>query len=109
LLGLTRISQTKAVTKERMDQMLKTFKNPAEWPTDWNNSVASLYTKKFAALPKELIPLWKNEFEPTMFCVLSYAKIGTLSQRVLAIVQRGASLKKESDAFEVKIRKLYWL
>lgn len=97
--------------KEDMRQtLLKGFALKTEWtPISWNSMMKPLYGVQFQALPEFIMPLLGDSFEATTFSVLSYAKVGTMTQRLLAIVQRDVSLEKDATSFGVKIKKLYWL
>ena len=75
------------------------------WHADWDNYLEPLYQKDYARLPKELIALLSTKFEPRVFSVLCYGKVGKIEQKLLAIIVR--TFDKKGEVFEVK--KLYWL
>lgn len=96
--------------REMIQNQLKNFTIKTEWDTKtWDSQITPLYTITFKSLPEFATSLFDNVFEPTIFSVLSCAKVGTITQRLLAIVQRDKSLQQDSAAFGVKIKKLYWL
>ncbi len=75
------------------------------WHADWDNYIEPLYQKDYARLPKELIALLSTKFEPRVFSVLCYGKVGKIEQKLLVIIVR--TFDKNGEVFEVK--KLYWL
>lgn len=106
LLGL-KTEQTANVTerKKNIAQWLKQFKLNAKWQSDWDKILKPLYGKDFNSIPKGLQPLLSDTFEAQVFSILSYATVGRITQRLLAIVE--APLAGQSDA--IAIKKVYWL
>ena len=72
---------------------------------DWDTYLKKIYDKSFDALPKEIIPFLSSKFEPRVFSVLSYAKVGHVGQKLLAILEKDSV--KEGEV--IKMKKLYWL
>jgi hypothetical protein len=100
------------VTKEQkmIQEQLKNFAIKTEWSSQtWDKQITPFYGITFKEVPEFAASLFNNTFEPTTFSVLSQAKVGTITQRLLAIVQRDESLQPDSAAFGVTIKKLYWL
>jgi hypothetical protein len=104
LLGLQPIED------KPMDKALlpKTIKSSFDWQQDWNTLLAALYGKQYQDIPEFIRPLFATKFEPHTFSVLSYGKIGRVTQKVLAIVELRLSKQKEVG-FDASIKKLYWL
>jgi hypothetical protein len=98
---------SKKESKESMEQLLNNFKPQATWATDWDKQLTSRYGKNFKALPEGLAPFLNPTFKPTKFSVLSYAKVGKIVQKVLAIVERTDA--SQDGLHDVFIRKIYWL
>ncbi|MEX0940269.1 MAG: hypothetical protein WDZ41_02835 [Candidatus Babeliales bacterium] len=73
----------------------------------WEKQLQPFYGKDFKGLPKFAQELLQNPFEPTMFSVLSFGKIGAITQKIFAIIERRA--KKTDAQEEFIIQKLYWL
>ncbi|HEV2600968.1 MAG TPA: hypothetical protein VGT41_01590 [Candidatus Babeliales bacterium] len=96
--------------RENMKEKLKQFTVKTDWTAKtWNSMMTQFTNIPFENLPKEMGNIWDDTFNPEIFSVISYAKIGTMTQHVLAIVQRNTSLGKNDVSFEVTIKKLYWL
>ncbi len=94
-----------AERKKGVAQWLKPFKLKSQWQTDWNKLLKPLYGKEFNSIPKSLQPFLSGTFEADVFSILSYATVGRVTQRLLAIVER----PKKGDSSEMIIKKVYWL
>ena len=75
------------------------------WETDWDKYLKPIYGKEYKALPKELLPFLSSKFEPRMFSVLCYAKVGRVAQKLLAVLEKGAV----KDGETVRMIKIYWI
>ncbi len=95
-------TQTPAV-----DELLKSFKDKSDWKNDWNKSLKNLYGVDFAGLAKFLPPLLNPVFDPKMFSVLSFATVGKVTVRLVALLEREKSGK--DGQVEVKIRNVFIL
>lgn len=110
LLDLKRVEPQDKDEKESMKERLKKFKTQATWSSDWNTLLAPLYGKDFSKLPQGIDVLLRPTFGGATFSVLSYGVVGSITQKIVAIVERRESSSKERDArFDVIIKKLYWL
>lgn len=90
-----------------VDELLKTFKDKSDWKNDWNKSLKNLYGVEFAGLPKYIAPLLNPAFDPKFFSVFSYATVGSVTVRVIALLEREKTGK--DGQVEVKIRNVYIL
>ena len=97
--------QDVAERKKGVAQWLKQFKLKSQWQTDWNKLLKPLYGKEFNSIPKSLQPFLSGTFEARVFSILSYATVGRVTQRLLAIVERPAT----GDSSDMTIKKVYWL
>lgn len=93
--------------EQKMKEWLKSFKTSAKWAQDWKQTFVPIYGKEITSVPKEMIFMLNPKFEPMVFSVLSYAKIGTTTQKVFAIIERFKQAKNE--AISVRVKKIYWL
>jgi len=64
-----------------------------------------IYGGKNNALPKEFISYLNSKFEPRLFSVLCYAKVGRVGQKLLALIEK-APMK---DGETIKMIKVYWI
>lgn len=88
-----------------VDDLLKNFKEKSDWKNDWNKSLKNLYGVEFGALPKAIGALLNPAFDPKMFSVFSFATVGNVTVRLIALLER----EKTDKAVEVKIRSEYLL
>ena len=95
--------------KKIVNQWLKNFKKTAKWVQDWNTQLKPVYEKELQSLPQSINSILSTTFEPKMFSVLSYATVGSITQRLFAVVERIKSSQNGQTVYDVKIRKLYWL
>jgi hypothetical protein len=94
--------------KEQVKAALKEYKTGMPINDAWNKSLAQLYTKEFKNLPKDIELIMGTSNEPSTFCVISYGTVGTVSQKVCAIVKK-KQRSSNSDEPAYVIKKLYWL
>lgn len=110
LLGLKRVAYNDdAERKKIVAQDAKNFNGTAQWDKDWNKLLAPLCEKEFKDLPKGLDIILNTKFEPTVFSVLSYGKVGAIATRLVAIVESTKQFKDNVYSFTVVIKKLYWI
>jgi hypothetical protein len=105
ILGLRENKEVKINT-----QFVKNVKPTMNWATDWDKVLAPLYGKKFNSISQELRPLLAPNFEATAFSAVVYARVGTVTQRISALLENiepPASLSSKSMLF--KVTRLYWL
>lgn len=106
LYGLKAEEMNKPLEDDQIEEIIKKV-TPAEisWEKDWDTFLKPLYGKDYKSLPKEVVALFTPKFEPRVFSVLCYGKVGNVGQKLLAIVAR--SFTKQGEEFEVK--RIYWL
>lgn len=95
--------------KEQMSEALKKFKPNLTWPADWETIFAPLYGKTFDTLAKDIAAYLNTKFAPTTFCVISLARVGKVTQKVVAILDRHVTSQDGDTQIKVTIKKLYWL
>ena len=76
---------------------------------DWNTTVKSLYEKELQSLPKGIDSVFEIASLATTFCVLVVAKVGSMTERIYAVLERSATLDNTSKAYPVRIKKVYWI
>jgi hypothetical protein len=103
-------ANTKTVESETLNAALKQFKAQTVWAQDWNSLLKPVYEKEYKMMSPSIEAYFSPTFEASTFSVLSYAKVGTITQKLLAIVERSAAKEKKGQTrIDVKIRKIYWL
>lgn len=91
-------------------ELVKKIKPQMNWETDWDAVLAPRYGKNFAAFDPALQKVFASAFEATAFSVVSYCTVGSITQRmyaVLEVTEPDKELSPKSVIF--KVRKLYWL
>jgi hypothetical protein len=86
-------------------QWLKPFKLNVQWQSEWDKLLKPLYGKEYNSIPKSLQPLLNSTFEANVFSVLSYATVGRVTTRLLAIVE----CPKSGQSTDITLKKVYWL
>jgi len=77
----------------------------ASWQKDWDTYLKPIYKQEYKSIPPAFLPLLSGKFEPRLFSVLCYGKIGRIKQKLLAIIER--SFTDVGEVFAVK--RVYWL
>ncbi len=96
----------KKIKKEDIESMLEKISlKQLEWEKVWDSTLKELYGKEFKTIPSEFIPFMSTKFEPRVFSVLCYGKVGRIEQKLLAILERSS----EDKGDVVMIKKIYWL
>ncbi len=91
-------------------ELVKKIKPEMNWETDWDEILGPRYGKNFAAFDPAIQKVFASAFEATAFSVVSYCTVGTVTQRlyaVLEVTQPDKELSPKSVIF--KVTKLYWL
>lgn len=102
VVGLTRTKDPKKIDPKALYQLIQTEK--IDWQKMWNPAMVALYGKEYSTLPLEIKPFFDTRFGPTIWSVVSYGKVGSVTSKVCAIIEK---TKNASEPFQVK--KLYWL
>jgi len=114
LRGIFEVSRVKdsplEEKKKAFAELNKSVPAALNWPDGWNKYLKAWYGKEFAALPKGIETLLDTKFEPVIFSVLCYGKVGKTTQKLFAIVERiKTSAEKDKPVWNVKLKKMYWL
>ena len=99
------LSQVIAAMKKEVDQLLKGIKSiEGDVKRAWEKVLQKLYGKELKAVPNDFSALFAQKFEARTFGVLSYGRVGSITQKIFAIIGR------EKDALApYTIKRLYWL
>lgn len=96
--------------KKIIAEIVKTMPESLAWPDGWNKYLKLWYKKDFAALPKGVDSMLDTKFEPTVFSVVCYGKVGKTIQKAFAILERAkASDEKDRPQINVRMSKFYWI
>ncbi len=93
--------------KKQVADVTRDFKGFAQNVSQiWDKQLQPLYGKDYKSISKTLQPILNGSFEPTIFSILSYGKVGKITQRIFAIIEKR---KAANNQEEFMIKKLYWL
>jgi len=95
--------------KEQVDGWVKNFKQKSQWEQDWKTILQPMYGKELRTLPKNIDSMLSTIFDPHFFSVRVHAKVGEVTQRVYAILERTKSSQGSDIEYDVTMKKLYWL
>lgn len=135
LCAMFTLRQPLATDPEKMKKQFKQFKKQfkpdfaRDWDAHWE-ILQPLYEKK-PPFFKDMQGIFSKEFGPRTYSVISYATVGKVTQRVLAVIKKvekkqdpkksatpdneesqetGEKKKKDSGPqFEMKVLRLYWI
>ncbi len=112
-LGIASIAQAyQGQVKERSElikKIGKQFKQSVQWKADWNTQLKPIYQKELQSLPKGLDSVLDTTFDPRFFMIRVDATCGSVTQRLVAIVERERRMQAGRVVFEGIIKKMYWL
>lgn len=74
-------------------------------PEDLSRALQTIYGGKNSALPLEFLNTLDPKFEPRLFSVLCYAKVGRVGQKLLALLEKSPM----KDGETIKMIKVYWI
>jgi hypothetical protein len=113
MCGLLNLEQAQAgdveKRKDAVKKWLTVFKQTTKWDEDWDKMLEPVYRKNFNSIPKFIKPVLSTKFGPTIFSVLSYGKVGEVTQRFLAIIEKEKPSQQQNGSAVVTLKKLYWL
>lgn len=75
------------------------------WENDWNRLLSKVYGKSYDKVDPALKVLFDSAVGATTISVLSYGTVGSVTQKVLAVLQQVVS----DQPVAYVVRKLYWL
>jgi hypothetical protein len=78
-----------------------------DWKREWEPTLAALYGTNYASIPEPIKSLFANKFETNLFFVVSYGKVGSITEKVAALIEKNQTGTTKEKPFI--IRKLYWL
>ncbi len=90
--------------KAQVEAWVKDYKNGLNWLNDWNKFLKPIYAKELASLPTGIDMLFATNANPKLFSVLSYATVGSVTQRLYAVFQATGNA---TAPFSIK--KIYWI
>ena len=97
LLGFTESNDTKALAKG--------VKSSMNWASDWDKVLAPVYGKTYASLDPAVKEMLSPAFKVSAFSVFSSCKVGSITQRVYALLE----VAESSEELAHKVSSLEFL
>lgn len=88
------------------EDVIKNFKEQADWKNDWGKIFTPVYGRDFTALPKSIAALFNPQFSPKVFSILSNATVAQIPVTTLAVVERTKPTAANTPA-QITIRATY--
>jgi len=95
--------------KKKINGLLKHFKLDLSLPADWNKIFSTLYNVKYNNLPNWIKKAMSAKFEPAVFSVLSYGTVGSVTQKLFAVLERKKIKQDKKIVVKFDVKKFYWL
>jgi len=106
LFGMGYPSEKTQMSLEAVKETMDKFPfSKVDWEKDWEKYAKPFYKKDYKSISKDLQALLSSKFEPRVFSVLCYGKVGRVKQKLIAIIDR--SFTNEGEVFSVK--RIYWI
>ncbi len=99
--------EPKKLSNEMTQTLLKKFKPSINWKQDWKSIGKLQYGVELSQLPKGIEATFDATFDPSIFSVVSYGKVGNVEQKVYAILERTVRDEKKKKVVDVAVKKLY--
>lgn len=109
VLGIRRATSEVKQRKEMIKNWIQNFSVETNWQQKWNELLKPVYGIELQSLPNGIDSVLDNKFDPKMFCVVSYGKVGDVVQRAYAMIERIVRNEKDSVSYDCKIKKFYWI
>ena len=105
VLGLKNHDKSDKDTFQKLSEQSNTMSDTVPWTQKWDKLLAPMYGKQYSNLVPEVRNLFAQEFETSIFSVVSYGKLGNVMVKLYAILQK----IEEKSIVHYCIKKIYWL
>lgn len=92
-------------TNEQIDNILN--KSINDWKKEWEPTLSKLFGINYDGIPEPVKSLFANKFGQTLFFVVSYGKVGSVTEKAAALIEKNQTGNMKAKPFV--IRKFYWL
>jgi hypothetical protein len=107
VLNFARAQPDRSKRAKELEVLLKDYAKGMPPLQLWQKAISTLYGREMKDIPKEALAMLNPKFEPTVFSVLCYGKVGAIVQKICAIIEKRKTT--ELDGAPFAIRRLYWL
>ena len=106
MFGMNRSTNDIDKRKKIVDEITKDFKQGIQITQLWDGWLQKIYGKDSKSVSKEILEVLNPKFEPMVFSVLCYGTVGTITQKLCAIIEKRKPTEQNPIPFAVK--RLYW-
>jgi hypothetical protein len=97
-------------TGEFDEELVKKIKPNMNWEKEWDEVLAPRYGITFSAFDPSIQKVFASAFEAKAFSVVSYCTVGSVTQKLYAVLDVAEPEKDLSPKSVIfKVTKLYWL
>ncbi|OQA36456.1 MAG: hypothetical protein BWY54_00018 [Candidatus Dependentiae bacterium ADurb.Bin331] len=107
VLNFNRANPNREKRAKEVEALLKDYSKGMQPMQLWQKAMQTLYGKEMKDIPKEALAMLNPKFEPTVFSVLCYGKVGAIVQKICAIIEKRKTTELNGAPFAIK--RLYWL
>lgn len=95
---------------ELLKKTVSQFKPNINWNTEWDKILSPIYKKKLESFNTNLRSSFSNKFIANSFFVVSHATVGSITQKVAALLKIDKNIQGFSAESKIyKIAQLYWI
>lgn len=106
ILGFKDSDYEKNRDKNNISKILNNISPGSSLESVWDNGLNQLYGKLWKDIPENVRKLFTIQFDYSLFSVVSYAKVGSITQKVYAVLQEERIDKKK---VKYVIKRIYWI
>jgi hypothetical protein len=92
--------------EEEVKKIISSLKDSMDWQTQWNSLLSKPYGQTYEKLLPSFSKLFSTAVGASVISVVCYGNVGTVTQKVLAILSQN---NDQDGRVMYNIRKLYWL
>lgn len=92
--------------EEDIKKITGSLKDSINWQAQWNDLLSKPYGQKYEKLTPAFSKLFNNAVGASLISVVCYGNVGTVTQKVLALLAQNT---QQDGRVMYNIRKLYWL
>ncbi len=104
-LGFSINLKTDKESKEKLNKIIESLGTDGSLEKSWDQGLDKIYQKQWKDIPEQIKKLFTLEYEPFLFSVVSYARVGSLTQKIYALVKQETHDKIKRFVIE----RIYWI
>ena len=107
--GLQKILGMKIPEKfeqKKLVEIIQKIPAKVDWKTDWDNTLASFYGKRYNEIPQEIKQLFGTSLDGTVYSVIIQVTVNSAFQQIYAVLTKDL---QENPVKPFLIKKLVWL